>query len=104
MTTAAIPPPHDASPHVGRDRNLIGSFIDRSNGSAATFIGLVALLDVSCRCCCAISSPTSIPDAYDFGPLLLGILIFWGIAATSYRGTHITVDLLWANVAAHGSA
>ena len=40
----------------------------------------------------------SIPDAYDFGQLLLGILIFWGIAATSYRGTHITVDLLWANV------
>ena len=27
-----------------------------------------------------------IPDAYDFGRLLLGILIFWGIAATSYRG------------------
>jgi TRAP-type C4-dicarboxylate transport system permease small subunit len=25
-------------------------------------------------------------------------LIFWGIAATSYRGTHITVDLVWANV------
>ena len=40
----------------------------------------------------------SIPDAYDFGRLLLGILIFWGIAATSYRGTHITVDLVWANV------
>lgn len=40
----------------------------------------------------------SIPDAYDFGRLMLGILIFWGIAATSYRGGHITVDLLWANV------
>jgi TRAP-type C4-dicarboxylate transport system permease small subunit len=40
----------------------------------------------------------SIPDSYDFGQQLLGILIFWGIAATSYRGTHITVDLLWANV------
>jgi TRAP-type C4-dicarboxylate transport system permease small subunit len=37
-----------------------------------------------------------IPDAYDFGSMLLGILIFWGIAATSYRGTHITVDLVWA--------
>ena len=30
--------------------------------------------------------------------MLLGILIFWGIAATSYRGTHITVDLVWAQV------
>ena len=40
----------------------------------------------------------SIPDSYDFGRLMLGILIFWGIAATSYRGTHITVDLVWSNV------
>ena len=39
----------------------------------------------------------TIPDYYDFGRLLLGILIFWGIAATSYRGSHITVDLVWAN-------
>jgi TRAP-type C4-dicarboxylate transport system permease small subunit len=29
---------------------------------------------------------------------MLGILIFWGIAANSYRGTHITVDLVWSNV------
>jgi TRAP-type C4-dicarboxylate transport system permease small subunit len=40
----------------------------------------------------------SIPDSFDIGRLLLGILIFWGIAATSYRGTHITVDLIWGNV------
>ena len=38
---------------------------------------------------------TSIPDSYDFGRLLLGVLIFWGIAATSYRGGHITVDRVW---------
>ncbi len=37
-----------------------------------------------------------IPDSYDFGKMLLGTLIFWGIAATSYRGSHITVDLLWS--------
>ena len=36
--------------------------------------------------------------AVNLGMLLLAILIFWGIGATSYRGTHITVDLLWANV------
>src|ERR1700755_799266 len=40
----------------------------------------------------------TIPDYYQFGQFLLGILIFWGIAATSYRGTHITVDLVWSNV------
>ena len=37
----------------------------------------------------------SIPDAYDVSSMLLGILIFWGIAGASYRGDHITVDLLW---------
>ncbi|MEP7032062.1 MAG: TRAP transporter small permease [Pseudolabrys sp.] len=37
----------------------------------------------------------SIPDSYDFTRLLLGILIFWGMAVASYRGDHITVDLLW---------
>jgi TRAP-type transport system small permease protein len=39
---------------------------------------------------------TSIPDGHDFGRLLLGILIFWGIAVANYRGDHITVDLLWS--------
>ena len=40
----------------------------------------------------------SIPDSFDIGRRMLGILIFWGIAATSYRGGHITVDLVYANV------
>lgn len=38
----------------------------------------------------------SIPDSYDFTRLLLGILIFWGMAVASYRGDHIAVDLLWS--------
>ena len=38
----------------------------------------------------------AIPDSYDFTRLLLGILIFWGMAVASYRGDHITVDLLWS--------
>ena len=42
----------------------------------------------------------SIPDAYDFCRLLLGILIFWGMAVASYRGDHITVDLFWTAVRA----
>jgi len=37
----------------------------------------------------------AIPDTYDFSRLLLAILIFWGMAGTSYRGEHITVDLVW---------
>ncbi len=73
-------------------------FIDTIEWVAALFVGIVAaniFLAVLLRNLFSVS----IPDAYDFGRLMLGILIFWGIAATSYRGGHITVDLLWANVA-----
>jgi TRAP-type mannitol/chloroaromatic compound transport system permease small subunit len=70
-------------------------FIDSIEWIAAFFIGLVAL-DVFISIMLRYFFGYTIPDAYDFGQLLLGILIFWGIAATSYRGTHITVDLLWA--------
>jgi TRAP-type C4-dicarboxylate transport system permease small subunit len=63
--------------------------------TAAAFIGIVAL-DVFVSVALRYAFGVSIPDSYDFGRMLLGILIFWGIAATSYRGSHITVDLLWS--------
>jgi TRAP-type transport system small permease protein len=72
-------------------------FIDSIEWIAALFVGIVAA-DVFMTIILRYFFSISIPDAYDFGQLLLGVLIFWGIAATSYRGTHITVDLLWANV------
>jgi TRAP-type C4-dicarboxylate transport system permease small subunit len=79
------------------NRNPMDRFIDGIEMVAAVFVGLVALnifLSVVLR----RFFDTSIPDGYDIGRFLLGILIFWGIAATSYRGTHITVDLLWTSV------
>jgi TRAP-type C4-dicarboxylate transport system permease small subunit len=73
------------------------TFIDSIELIAAIFVGIVtALTFISVLLRYFFSA--SIPDAHDLGRLLLGILIFWGIAATSYRGTHITVDLVWANV------
>ncbi len=69
-------------------RGLMDRFIDGIELIAAFFVGVVAL-DIFV---------SVMPDSYDFGRLLLGILIFWGIAATSYRGNHITVDLLYSNV------
>jgi len=72
-------------------------FIDAIEWVAAIFVGLVAA-DIFISVLLRYFFSTSIPDSYNFGQLLLGILIFWGIAATSYRGTHITVDLVWANV------
>jgi TRAP-type C4-dicarboxylate transport system permease small subunit len=69
--------------------------IDAIEAVAALFVGLVAA-DIFISVVLRRFFSLQIPDAYDFGSMLLGILIFWGIAATSYRGTHITVDLVWA--------
>jgi len=71
-------------------------FIDGIELIAAAFVGIVAA-DIFISVLLRNLFRVSIPDSYDFGRLLLGVLIFWGIAATSYRGTHITVDLVWAN-------
>ena len=76
-------------------KNAMDRFIDSIEWIAAFFVGIVALntfVAVFMRKFFAVT----IPDYYNFGQFLLGILIFWGIAATSYRGTHITVDLVWA--------
>jgi TRAP-type transport system small permease protein len=78
-------------------RNFMDRFIDAIELVAATFVGLVAA-DIFISVLLRYFFAVSIPDSYDFGRMLLATLIFWGIAATSYRGTHITVDLVWANV------
>ena len=83
----------DAAP----SRNRMDRFIDTIELIAAAFVGIVAA-DTFISVLLRYFFSMSIPDGYDFGRLLLGILIFWGIAATSYRGTHITVDLLYSAV------
>jgi TRAP-type transport system small permease protein len=82
---------------AGPQRSAMDRFIDGIEFVAAIFVGIVAA-DIFISVLLRDLFRVSIPDSYDFGRLLLGILIFWGIAATSYRGTHITVDLVWANV------
>src|ERR1700682_6103397 len=78
-------------------RKYMDRFIDTIELIAAGFVGLVAA-DIFLSVLLRYFFSYSIPDSYDFGRMFLGILIFWGIAATSYRGTHITVDLVWASV------
>jgi TRAP-type transport system small permease protein len=80
---------------AARGRSPVDRFIDVIEVTAAGFLAVVTLLtfvSVFLRYLFA----WSIPDAYDFSRLLLGILIFWGMAVASYRGDHITVDLLWS--------
>ena len=91
------PNPAEAPPR-GRVRGLMDGFIDTIELIAAIFVGIVAA-NIFIAVLLRNLFSTAIPDSYNIGQYLLGILIFWGIAATSYRGTHITVDLIWANVA-----
>src|SRR6202044_2878313 len=89
--------PHESPSSPRRPRSLMDRFIDGIELVAAFFVGIVAL-DIFVSVLLRYFFAVQIPDSYDFGRLLLGILIFWGIAATSYRGNHITVDLVYANV------
>ena len=81
---------------TARPRSLADRIIHVIEWLAASFVGIVAA-DIFISVILRKFFNTSIPDSYDLGRLLLGILIFWGIAATSYRGGHITVDLLWTS-------
>ncbi len=81
-------------PQPSRRKNAMDLFIDGIEWIAAGFVGLVAA-DIFVSVLLRYFFAVSIPDGYDFGRMFLGILIFWGIAATSYRGAHITVDLVW---------
>src|SRR3981081_904399 len=78
------------------NRASMDRFIDTIEWIAAGFVGIVAA-NIFIAVLLRNMFNYSIPDSFDIGRLLLGILIFWGIAATSYRGGHITVDLVWAS-------
>ncbi|MEJ7931337.1 TRAP transporter small permease [Ramlibacter sp. AN1015] len=43
-----------------------------------------------------------IPDWFDGARMLQGIALFWGVALTTYYGSHICVDLLWEHLGARG--
>ena len=76
-------------------RSPVDRFIDAIEVTAAVFLAVVTAItfvSVILRYFFA----WQIPDSYDFSSLLLGVLIFWGIAGASYRGEHITVDLVWS--------
>jgi TRAP-type C4-dicarboxylate transport system permease small subunit len=82
---------------VAGGRGPVDRFIDLIEVTAAGFLAVVTLL-VFVSVFLRYFFSTAIPDSYDFTCLLLGILIFWGMAVASYRGDHITVDLLWSAV------
>lgn len=79
---------------AARTRSPVDRFIDTIEKTAAAFLAAVTLITFVSVFLRYLFN-TAIPDSYDLSSLLLGILIFWGIASASYRGEHITVDLLY---------
>lgn len=61
---------------------------------AALFLLLVAALTFS-NVCVRYLFDTQIPDWFDFSKQFQAIAIFFGIALSTYRGSHICVDVLW---------
>jgi TRAP-type transport system small permease protein len=78
------------------------TFLSVLQRGALSYFGSLAdahgqsLIGVWAGAIAAVLFRLTISDAYDLGALLLGILIFWGLAGAGYRGDHITVDLLWS--------
>jgi TRAP-type C4-dicarboxylate transport system permease small subunit len=66
-------------------------WIERVAGAFLAFVTALTFVSVVLR---YVFSWT-IPDSYDLSRNFLGILIFWGIAVTSFRGDHISVELVW---------
>jgi TRAP-type C4-dicarboxylate transport system permease small subunit len=82
---------------ITRGLSPVDKFINLIEMMAAGFLAVVTLLTFVSVILRYFFS-WAIPDSYDITRLLLGILIFWGMAVASYRGDHITVDLLWTAV------
>jgi TRAP-type C4-dicarboxylate transport system permease small subunit len=75
-------------------RGNVDRLIDGTERAAGVFLAAIALV-VFVSVILRGVFRTAIPDWYDLSRLMLGVAIFWGIAATSYRNAHIKVDILW---------
>ncbi len=91
------PGPRDPGPGAGAADRFIAA-AELTAGLCLALVASLTFASVGLRYLFA----ASIPDAYDLGRNLMGVLIFWGIAATGFRGEHITVDLLWGVLPGRG--
>ena len=68
---------------------------------AALFLLLIAVVtaaNVALRDLLSVQ----IPDWFDGTKMLMSIALFWGIAVTTYHGSHISVDVVWEHLRAGG--
>ena len=80
---------------------MLRTFVSGIEVTAGLFLAFVtALTFLSVILRYVFSAP--IPDSFDIGRLLIGIVVFWGIAVAGYRDEHIQMDVLWSWVGAAG--
>ena len=76
-------------------------FLRSVENLAAFFLLLIALL-VTTNVTIRYTLSWQIPDWYDFSRQLQAIAIFFGIALTTYRASHICVDVVWEHLSKRG--
>jgi TRAP-type C4-dicarboxylate transport system permease small subunit len=74
---------------------IMGRLAAVVDGAAAIFLAIItALTFLAVLLRYVFNVP--FPGSFDVSRLLLGVAIFWGIAAAAWRREHITVDIVWA--------
>jgi len=73
---------------------VLDKVLSVTESMAAFFLLLVAALTFS-NVCVRYLLDTQIPDWFDFSKQFQAIAILWGIALSTYRGSHICVDIVW---------
>jgi TRAP-type C4-dicarboxylate transport system permease small subunit len=68
--------------------------IELIGGTCLAFVAVMGFVSVMMRYLFA----RPIPDAFDFSELLLGVIVFWGMASAVAHGTHIRMDAVAALV------
>lgn len=74
---------------------LIRRIVRFVDGAAAMFLAVITALTFIAVVLRYVFNAT-LPGSFDFGRLLLGVAIFWGVAVAAYRQEHIQVDILWS--------
>lgn len=78
--------------HTGE--RVLRRIVQIVDGAAAVFLAIITLLTFAAVVMRYVLQ-MPFPGSFDVSRLLLGVAIFWGIAAAAYRKDHIQVDLLW---------
>lgn len=79
---------------MNRGGGLLRRIVQLVDAAAAVFLAVITLLTFAAVVMRYLLQ-MPFPGSFDVSRLLLGVAIFWGIAAAAYRKDHIQVDLFW---------